>query len=162
MEAQRKKWTIAAAVAAAAALGLVGYLTLGGGEGETASGAGAAEMVVYRSPACGCCYDWAEHMRQAGFQVQVEDRNDLAPIKAEMGVPSDLSSCHTARIGDYVIEGHVPAADVRRLLAERPDVRGLAVPGMPVGSPGMEGPRPDRYSVVAFDGEGGREVFARY
>lgn len=157
-------WKIGAVVAVAAALG-AGALALGDGDersGTAAEAASGPEMVVYRSPTCGCCTAWVEHMREAGFRVRVEDRTDLGPVKAEMGVPRDLTSCHTARVGGYVVEGHVPAADVQRLLEERPDVRGLAVPGMPVGSPGMEGPRPERYEVVAFDGEGGREVFARH
>lgn len=157
-------WKIGAVVAVAAALG-AGVLALGDGDGASempaVSGSGA-ELVVYRSPTCGCCTAWVEHMREAGFRVRVEDRTDLGPVKAEMGVPHDLASCHTARVGGYVVEGHVPASDVKRLLEEQPDVRGLAVPGMPVGSPGMEGPRPERYEVVAFDGEGGREVFARH
>lgn len=160
-----------AGIAAAVAVGAGAFMAVGSGSdgadaragADAATGADAAgEMVVYRSPACGCCTAWVEHMREAGFQVRVEDRTNLAPVKAEMGVPADLSSCHTARVGGYVIEGHVPASDVRRLLAEEPDVKGLAVPGMPVGSPGMEGPNPERYSVVAFGGEGGREVFARH
>lgn len=160
----RKGWGIVAAVAAVVVLGAGAVVALADGDGgeERASGAEAVEMVVYRSPTCGCCTAWVEHMRAAGFRVQVEDRVDLAPVKAEAGVPFDLSSCHTAVVEGYVVEGHVPAEDVRRLLAERPDVKGLAVPGMPVGSPGMEGPRPEPYTVVAFDGEGGREVFARH
>lgn len=160
-----------AGIAAAVAVGAGAFMAVGSGSDGADARAGAdaptgaeaaGEMVVYRSPACGCCTAWVEHMREAGFQVRVEDRTNLAPVKAEMGVPADLSSCHTARVGGYVIEGHVPASDVRRLLAEEPDVKGLAVPGMPVGSPGMEGPNPERYSVVAFGGEGGREVFARH
>lgn len=165
MPFSRSRWTVVAGLAAAVAVGAGAFMAVGSGDdgADVPTGAeAAAEMVVYRSPACGCCTAWVEHMREAGFQVRVEDRTDLAPVKAEMGVPADLSSCHTARVGGYVIEGHVPADDVRRLLAEEPDVKGLAVPGMPVGSPGMEGPNPEPYSVVAFDGEGGREVFARH
>lgn len=136
-----------------------------GDDGATVPGPGAAagtEVLVYRSPACGCCLGWAEHLREAGFRVRVEDRDDLGAVKADLGVPLDLSSCHTARVGGYVVEGHVPASDIRRLLDERPDVQGLAVPGMPVGSPGMEGPDPEPYDVVAFDGEGDRTVFATH
>lgn len=159
--------------AAAAAVALVAGLILGvrGGGDSADAGAGNAALassadsgavVVYKSPACGCCGDWVDHLRTNGFEVRVEDRDDLRPVKAELGVPSDLAACHTAVVDGYVVEGHVPAADVRRLLEERPDVAGVAVPGMPVGSPGMEGPREERYSVVAFDGDGGREVFARH
>lgn len=166
MQWARSRWSVVAGVAAAVAVGAGAFMAVGSGDDgtdvSTGAEAAAGEMVVYRSPACGCCTAWVEHMREAGFQVRVEDRTDLAPVKDRMGVPADLSSCHTARVGGYVIEGHVPAADVRRLLEEEPDVKGLAVPGMPVGSPGMEGPNPERYSVVAFDGEGGREVFARH
>lgn len=160
---KRRGILIAVAAVVVAGAGLLLALGTGAGpEGATGEAASGPEMVVYRSPTCGCCTAWVEHMRDAGFRVRVEDRSNLAPVKAEMGVPHDLSSCHTARVDGYVVEGHVPAEDVRRLLAERPDVRGLAVPGMPVGSPGMEGPRPEPYAVVAFDGEGGREVFARH
>lgn len=161
----RIRWAVGTVLAAALAVGVVALVAVGGGDGGTTASEPAdeaGEMVVYRSPTCGCCLGWVEHVREAGFRVRIEDRTDLAPVKAELGVPADLASCHTARIGGYVIEGHVPAEDVRRLLAERPDVKGLAVPGMPEGSPGMEGPDPDPYAVVAFDGEGGREVFARH
>lgn len=119
---------------------------------------------VWKTPACGCCAAWISHLRSAGFRVDVRDTLDLAPIKLETGVPSGLGSCHTARIGDYVVEGHVPAADIKRLLAERPSgVKGIAVPGMPTGSPGMEVPgRPaDPYDVIAF-GDGGQTVFASH
>lgn len=117
---------------------------------------------VTKNPACACCAEWVEHLKDEGFQVEVENTGDMAAAKRRWRVPGDLSSCHTARVGEYVIEGHVPGEDIRRLLAEKPDIVGLAVPGMPVGSPGMEGPRPVRYEVVAFDGSGGREVYATH
>ena len=98
----------------------------------------AADIVVYKSPTCGCCGKWVKHMEDAGFSVDVEDRRDLTPIKAELGVPGRMQSCHTAKVGDYIVEGHVPADLVRRMLDEKPDIKGLAVPGMPMGSPGME------------------------
>lgn len=120
------------------------------------------EVRVVKSPTCGCCSLWADHLEEEGFAVTREDRADMAVVKAELGVPSDLASCHTAEIAGYVIEGHVPASAIRRLLEERPDIEGLAVPGMPMGSPGMEGGRADQYDVIAFDGEGNRRVFARY
>jgi hypothetical protein len=118
---------------------------------------------VVKDPNCGCCNDWVEHLRTSGFSVTVEDTAQLNRIKARLGVPRDLSSCHTAEVGGYVVEGHVPASAIRRLLAERPNARGLAVPGMPVGSPGMEvpGTPPDTYDVVLF-GPSGRRVFARF
>ncbi|MBW3534086.1 MAG: DUF411 domain-containing protein [Gemmatimonadetes bacterium] len=119
---------------------------------------------VWKSPTCGCCGGWVDHMREAGFEVEVVDTQDLRPIKAEHGVTDDLASCHTAVVDGYVVEGHVPAADIRRLLAERPDIAGIAAPGMPTGSPGMEVPgRPaDAYDVVAFTRDGGRTVFASH
>jgi hypothetical protein len=119
---------------------------------------------VYKSATCGCCSLWVEHMRREGFTVEVTDTPELAAIKDTLGVPAGLGSCHTARIGDYVVEGHVPAADVKRLLRERPEgVTGIAVPGMPIGSPGMEVPgRPaDPYTVVAF-GPAGEAVFQQH
>lgn len=116
----------------------------------------AAHLVVHKSPTCGCCGLWVEHMQQAGFHVEVIDTDDLGPVKQRLGVPFGKGSCHTAEVGGYVIEGHVPAEDVLRLLAERPRARGLVLPGMPLGSPGMEVPdgRVQAYTVelVAEDG----------
>ena len=119
---------------------------------------------VYKSPTCGCCADWVDHLREAGFRVEVSDREDVTRAKVELGVPPSLGSCHTAVVDGYVVEGHVPAEDIRRLLAERPDVVGLAVPGMPAGSPGMElpGGRTDPYDVVAFDPAGATSVFSSH
>src|SRR5918997_2409685 len=128
---------------------------------------GAAEtlpkMVVTKDPTCGCCMAWVEHARAAGFTVDVVESPEINRLKARLGVPGDLASCHTAEIGGYVIEGHVPASMVKRLLAEKPQAKGLAVAGMPVGSPGMEveGMEPDAYAVVLF-GPLGRRVFARF
>ncbi len=122
-------------------------------------------MTVYKSPTCGCCSQWVEHAEKAGFTVKTIDTNDLATVKRNMGVPARLQSCHTVLVGSYVIEGHVPAADVKRLLTEKTKVRGLAVPGMPVGSPGMEMGSPanyDRYDVVSFTADGKQAVFASH
>ena len=121
------------------------------------------EVVMYKDPDCGCCGKWAEHMRSAGFAVKevASPRMDL--VKQEAGVPEALGSCHTAKVGGYVVEGHVPAADVRRMLAEKPAIRGLSAPGMPLGSPGMEGPYPaERYDVVSFDAQGRSAVFSKH
>lgn len=121
------------------------------------------EVVMYKDPDCGCCGKWAEHMRSAGFPVKevASPRMDL--VKQEAGVPEALGSCHTAKVGGYVVEGHVPAADVRRMLAEKPAIRGLSAPGMPLGSPGMEGPYPaERYDVVSFDAQGRSAVFSKH
>jgi len=113
-------------------------------------------VVVHKSPSCGCCGSWVEHMRKAGFEVQVRDSDDLGPIKELVGVPPGKGSCHTAEVGGYFVEGHVPAGDIKRLLAQKPDARGLAVPGMPLGSPGMEMPdgttQPYTVELVARDG----------
>lgn len=119
------------------------------------------EMVVYKSPTCLCCAKWVEHMEKAGFRTRIETVADLSWVKTEHGVPALLGSCHTGLVGGYAIEGHVPADDVRRLLQERPTVAGLAVPGMPMGSPGMEGPRRERYEVIAFHRDGTGIVFSR-
>ncbi|NUQ21968.1 MAG: DUF411 domain-containing protein [Gemmatimonadaceae bacterium] len=118
-------------------------------------------LVVYKTPTCGCCKGWVSKMKEAGFAVEVHDLPDLTQIKKKAGVPEDLQACHTARIGGYVVEGHVPAADIRRLLAERPKVTGIGTPGMPVGSPGMEGAFKDRYDVMTFGG-GKQTVFASH
>lgn len=139
------------------ALALVGALT------TAPALATGEEVVVYKDPNCGCCGAWAEHMRDKGFAVREVATREMELVKSEAGVPRALGSCHTATVAGYVIEGHVPADDVRRLLDERPALVGLAVPGMPQGSPGMEGPYPpQRYEVVGFDGKGGTKVYARH
>ncbi len=118
---------------------------------------------VHKSPTCGCCDDWVKHMEDNGFDVQVTETNNLNPVKIEAGLTTALASCHTASVGDYVIEGHVPASDVRRLLANAPMAAGLAVPGMPAGSPGMEmGDRKDHYQVLLFNEEGQTRVFSEH
>jgi hypothetical protein len=120
-----------------------------------------AAITVYRDPSCGCCASWVQHLRDAGFTVQVEETADLDAIRTRLGVPSDLVACHTAEVAGYVVEGHVPAAALRRLLSERPNAKGLAVPDMPVGSPGMEGGKPQPYTVVLF-GADGQRPFMRF
>lgn len=118
---------------------------------------------VYASPTCGCCSLWVEHMQANGFEVETVYRDDLATVKASFGVPRGLESCHTGVVNGYVVEGHVPADDLRRFLAEAPEARGLAVPGMPIGSPGMEmGDRVDPYDVMLFRGDGSTSVWARH
>lgn len=127
------------------------------------AGADQVRMQVFKSPYCGCCAAWVDHIRDAGFSVEVTNVENMTPAKTRFGIADDLLSCHTAVVDGYVIEGHLPADDVRRLLAERPDAAGLSVPGMPVGSPGMEhGNRRDPYDVVLFDRDGKRSVFTRY
>ena len=118
-------------------------------------------MTVYKDPNCGCCTEWVSHVRKAGFVVTVRDTADMSAVKASFGVPAALESCHTARVGSYAIEGHVPADLIQRLLREQPVARGLAVPGMPMGSPGMEqGAQKDAYDVVLFDKAGKTRIFA--
>jgi hypothetical protein len=121
------------------------------------------KMVVTKDPNCGCCTGWVEHVRAAGFNVEIVESAEVNRLKTRLGVPEPLASCHTAEIGGYVIEGHVPPAAIKRLLAEKPDGKGLAVPGMPVGSPGMEveGTEPDTYEVILF-GPSGQRTYARY
>ncbi|HEX2460605.1 MAG TPA: DUF411 domain-containing protein [Vicinamibacterales bacterium] len=124
----------------------------------------ASTVQVYKSPTCGCCANWVKHLQQHGFRTQVTETDDVAAIKAQHRIPARAQSCHTAVVDGYVIEGHVPAADVQRLLKERPAVIGLAVPGMPIGSPGMEVPnvKPQAYDVVTFDKQGQLKVFASH
>ena len=126
------------------------------------SPAQATDITVYKSPWCGCCTGWVDHMKENGFSVKVVEQEDLSPIKRQYSVPENLESCHTAEVEGYTIEGHVPASDVRKLLAERPDAKGLAVPGMPIGSPGMEqGDEKEPYPVVLFT-EDGQYLFNRH
>ena len=123
-----------------------------------------AALTVYKDPSCGCCKKWIAHLTANGFTPIVKDRSDMAALKDSLGVPATLRSCHTAVAGKFVIEGHVPAADVKRLLSTAPKgVVGLAVPNMPAGSPGMEMPgRSDRYDVFAFSADGKAHVFATH
>jgi hypothetical protein len=121
-------------------------------------------MVVYKDAYCSCCKAWVDYMRKQGFQVEVRETDGLDAVKKQAGVPDDQRSCHTARIGGYFVEGHVPADDVRRLLKEKPKARGIAVAGMPMGSPGMEVPdgRTMRYDVVLVKANGTTQVFAHH
>jgi hypothetical protein len=123
----------------------------------------APVVTVFKDPNCGCCKSWVEHLRKHGFEVIARDTSDVASVKRTGRVPERLHSCHTAFVDGYVVEGHVPAADVQRLVKEKPKVAGIAVPGMPVGSPGMEmGDRVDRYDVVAFNRDGSTRVYAQH
>ncbi len=125
------------------------------------AGSAATEILVYKSPTCGCCKKWNDHLTANGFHVTSRDMDDVSPIKAELGVPRNLVSCHTAVVQGYVIEGHVPAADIARLLKEKPMIVGLSAPGMPGASPGMDtGSEP--YDVLTFDAKGATTVWARH
>lgn len=134
--------------------------------GETASAteSPAAKPIaikVYKTPQCGCCKAWVQHLSKNGFQVETMDMPDLALVKQKYGVTPALEACHTAVVGNYVVEGHVPADVIKRLLKERPAVVGIAVPGMPGGSPGMEGAMKERYDVLTFDRAGRTRVYAK-
>ncbi len=118
-------------------------------------------MVVYKDPGCGCCEKWVEIMKTSGFAISVENTTGMAAIKRRYGVSDDLASCHTALVGGYIVEGHVPADLIQKLLKEKPKVKGLAVPGMVVGSPGMEGNPKQAYDVVTFDAAGRTTVYAK-
>lgn len=119
-------------------------------------------ITVYKTSTCGCCGDWIDHLEENGFAAEVHDLQDLTPVKIAAGLKPELASCHTAIVGDYAIEGHVPATDIKRLLQEKPDARGLAVPGMPMGSPGMEGPYRDSYDTLLYTRDGGTSVFQHH
>ncbi|MEZ5318168.1 MAG: DUF411 domain-containing protein [Vicinamibacterales bacterium] len=126
---------------------------------------GALPVVeLYKDPGCGCCTKWAEHLQDHGFTVRTTETPNLAAFNASHGVPGGVQSCHTALVGGYIVEGHVPASDIQRLLRERPAVAGLAVPGMPIGSPGMEVPgrQPQAYDVLTFEKDGTTSVFVRH
>ena len=136
-------------------LGLVVALTSGGIEAQR-----PVAVEVFKDATCGCCVNWVEHLRRQGFTPTSSNVNDMAAVKDKYHVPREARSCHTALVEGYVIEGHVPAAEIQRLLKERPKIAGLAVAGMPIGSPGMEGPNPQPYQVLAFDTNGKTTVFA--
>jgi hypothetical protein len=123
-----------------------------------------SQVEVYKSPTCGCCSQWVEHLKAAGLTVRTTDTDTVDELKDKYGVPRQVRSCHTALVGGYVVEGHVPVADVQRMLKQRPAIAGIGVPGMPIGSPGMEvvGMKPQRYDVVAFAKDGSTRVFASY
>lgn len=151
------KWILAALATALFALA-AGFFVSGG----LASPANAQTITVYKTPWCGCCTAWIKHLQRDGLEVRVIEREDLAPVRASLNVPDELASCHTASVDGYAIEGHVPASEIRKLLETRPDAAGLSVPGMPMGSPGMETTSPpDAYDVILFSAEQ-QSVFASY
>jgi hypothetical protein len=119
-------------------------------------------VTVYKDAGCGCCKSWIAHLIKHGYRVDAKDTPDMTEVKRALGVPDAVTACHTAVVNGYLIEGHVPAADIARLLKEKPKVAGLAVPGMPMGSPGMEGPRKQHYQVLSFDKTGKTKIFATY
>ncbi|UCF21600.1 MAG: DUF411 domain-containing protein [Gemmatimonadota bacterium] len=153
---------LAAGGAVDAALSGVSDVTLQGGPLAQAAGT-SPSITVYKSPMCGCCSKWVEHLEANGFAVTVIDTEEMSAIKSRYGVGPELESCHTGLVDGYVIEGHVPADLILKLLEERPSIAGIAVPGMPTGSPGMEVPsgQKDPYDVLAFDKDGNTKVYAR-
>ena len=150
----RRSWLGALAGAAAA--------VVAGGGARLLEAAAPIKILVYKSPTCGCCTAWVDHLNASGFEVTARNVADVSPIKERYGIPARLASCHTGVVGGYAIEGHVPAADIQRLLREKPKGVGLAVPGMPVGSPGMEGARKDRFDVMLVEEGGASRVYARH
>jgi hypothetical protein len=153
----RRQATVALAAVAAVAIGVFVFPELFG-----SNPAVAEEIVVYKDPSCGCCGRWADHLRQSGFKVTVNDIDDIATIKNRAGVPDGMESCHTAFVAGYVVEGHVPAENIKEILAERPGMKGLAVPGMPSSAPGMDSPDHEPYTVYSFDAKGASKVYASY
>jgi hypothetical protein len=159
-----KRRDFLARVTGLAALGLAGRqaslhaLTAGRGD------AGEPEITIYKSKSCGCCGKWVEHIKANRFRVVVHDREDMDEVKDWLGVPRDLRSCHTGQVGGYLVEGHVPASDIRAILAKRPKISGLTVPGMPAGTPGMAMPgmEPEPYEVLAFQRDGTTKLFAKH
>lgn len=139
-----------------AAAGAGALLAMGIAPGAVAKPAAKTRIVMHRSPSCGCCLKWADRAREAGFEVVVQETSDIMAVKRKFGVPENLVSCHTSVAGGYAIEGHVPLKHVKKLLATKPKVRGIAVPGMPLGAPGMEveGYAGDEFEVFAFDAAG--------
>jgi hypothetical protein len=154
--ASRNSWKGIAAGAAVVLIAGTAFASL------STQDAGALEVTVYKSPTCGCCNKWIAHLEANGFEVNAHDLANLTQVRLEHGVSRELTSCHTALVDGYVIEGHVPAEDIQRLLQERPDVVGLAVPGMVIGSPGMEGATSEPYNVLTFDRDGNTTVFAKH
>lgn len=154
----RRSWLASVAQTVAGGLALTLLASPARAEGAVTA------ITVYKDPACGCCTKWVKHLVDNGFTPVVKDRSDMASLKDSLGIPQPLRACHSAIAGRYVIEGHVPAADVKRLLMRAPkDIVGLAVPDMPAGSPGMEmGAGKDRYDVVAFGSSGATHVFASH
>lgn len=138
---------------------LLSLLLIAGG---TAWAQSATQIEVFKSPYCGCCEKWVEHMEKNGFKVSAHNVNDVPAARKNLGMPDRFGSCHTAKVGGYVVEGHVPAADIQRLLKEKPKAIGLAAPGMPQGSPGMETATPVPYETLLIQADGSARLFAKH
>lgn len=148
---------------AMAAIALAGFGLAAAAQQKPAS-APAQKVTVYKTSSCGCCRLWVDHMKASGFEVQAMDVSaaDVRAVSKAAGLPEDGTSCHTAKIGNYVVEGHVPASDIKRMLKEKPAIAGIAAPGMPQGSPGMEQGSKEPYDVVAFTKDGKTTVYAKH
>ncbi|MGD8475728.1 MAG: DUF411 domain-containing protein [Burkholderiales bacterium] len=129
---------------------------------SVAYAAGLPEIEVWKDPNCGCCSKWISHLRASGFRVTAYNTANVANAREKLGMPHRYAACHTARVGDYIVEGHVPASDIKRLLKDQPEAIGLSVPGMPMGSPGMEGPYSEPYQTLLVDQDGNTSVFANH
>lgn len=129
---------------------------------STNTNANDSEIVVYQSKSCGCCKKWVSHLKNNGFNVRSEFMDDVTDVKLKMNLPMKLASCHTAVVNGYIVEGHVPANAIKKLISEKPSIKGIAVPGMPMGSPGMEGGYSEAYDVIAFGSDGDEKVFMKF
>ncbi|MEO5339955.1 MAG: DUF411 domain-containing protein [Magnetococcus sp. MYC-9] len=145
-------------------VGLATLLSIGMGWSFMQASEKPVPITVFKSPSCECCTAWIQHLTRHGFAVTVENREDMMAVKRTLGVPDGMASCHTGVVDGYVVEGHLPAGDIHRLLRERPSVLGIGVPGMPIGSPGMElpGAKPEPYVVFAFGQDGRSQPFANH
>jgi len=143
-------------------LALIGLTAQAVRSSPSVEGVKKPTITVYKDPSCGCCKNWIEYLAKHGYRVDAKDTPDMAGIKRTLGVPDRLRACHTGVVNGYLIEGHVSAEDIDRLLAQKPKIAGLAVPGMPAGSPGMDGPQTQRYQVLAFDKNGKTTVFSTH
>jgi hypothetical protein len=153
----RRQATMVLGGVAAVAVGVFIYPELFG-----SNPAKAGEIVVYKNPSCGCCGNWVKHLRRNGFRVTVNNIEDTDPIRKKAGVPEGMESCHTAFVAGYVVEGHVPAENIKKILVEQPGIKGLVVPGMPSSAPGMDSPDHEPYTVYSFDAKGASKVYASY
>jgi len=143
------------AVLVVVVIGVIGLMsTQGGSTNKTASQENSVVATVYKSPNCGCCGVWASYMKKEGYEVETKNIQDMSAIKQELGVPYELESCHTAEVGGYVVEGHIPNEAIQKLLVEKPDIKGIGMPGMPSGSPGMPGPKTDDFVIYEINHDG--------
>lgn len=140
-------------------VGIIGFMTTttqSSSSNETSLEKNGVVVTVYKSPTCGCCGVWASYMKKEGYEIETQNIQDMSTIKQELGIPYELESCHTAEVGGYVVEGHIPNEAIEKLLAERPDIKGIGMPGMPSGSPGMPGPKTDDFVIYEINHDGAK------